>query len=407
MTGHGFSSVSGDESIMFADNVSFNGTDRGGKITTNGEILIGSTAAPHIRKGLPSNGNNITWTAGAGTLQPNLTGTTNHALQLGNATGSLTSLGVANNGAIPIGSTGADPVVAVPTNGSNISWVTGAGSLKANVSGTTNHTIQLGNAGGSLTSATTLTNGQVLIGSTGADPVAATPTNGNNISWTTGVGALTANLTGTTNHTIQLGNAGGSLTSSSALTNGQLLIGNTGNDPTAATLASANSSITITNGAGSIDLKGKLIQTVTSTTATFTNAVAQIPFDDTIPQNTEGREILTATITPTSSTSKLKIEFYCPLCCVDSDENLTIALFQDTTADALTASYIYINNTSISLSSSGYLNYIMTSGTTSSTTFKIRMGASTVTGVSVNGEAAHRNYGGVAVTSLTITEYNS
>lgn len=47
----GFSSVTGDETIMFADNVSFNGTQRGGKITTDGELLIGSTALPHIQKG--------------------------------------------------------------------------------------------------------------------------------------------------------------------------------------------------------------------------------------------------------------------------------------------------------------------------------------------------------------------
>jgi hypothetical protein len=43
---------------------------------------------------------------------------------------------------------------------------------------------------------TSLTDGQLLIGSTGAAPVAAVPTNGTNISWTTGAGSLTANITG-------------------------------------------------------------------------------------------------------------------------------------------------------------------------------------------------------------------
>lgn len=41
-----------------------------------------------------------------------------------------------------------------------------------------------------------LTNGQILIGSTGNTPVASLPSNGTNISWDAGAGSLTANLTG-------------------------------------------------------------------------------------------------------------------------------------------------------------------------------------------------------------------
>lgn len=47
----GFSSVTGQETTVFADNVSFNGTQRGGMVTTDGQLLIGSTALPHIRIG--------------------------------------------------------------------------------------------------------------------------------------------------------------------------------------------------------------------------------------------------------------------------------------------------------------------------------------------------------------------
>lgn len=47
----GFSSITGDESIMFADNCSFDGTQRGGKMTTNGQLWIGSTASPHVKLG--------------------------------------------------------------------------------------------------------------------------------------------------------------------------------------------------------------------------------------------------------------------------------------------------------------------------------------------------------------------
>lgn len=47
----GFSSISGQETIVSADNASFDGTDRGGALTTDGQLFIGSTASPHVKKG--------------------------------------------------------------------------------------------------------------------------------------------------------------------------------------------------------------------------------------------------------------------------------------------------------------------------------------------------------------------
>jgi hypothetical protein len=47
----GSSNITGDESIIYADNASFDGTERGGKLTTNGQLWIGSTASPHVKKG--------------------------------------------------------------------------------------------------------------------------------------------------------------------------------------------------------------------------------------------------------------------------------------------------------------------------------------------------------------------
>ena len=66
-----------------------------------------------------------------------VSGTTNHALQVGNSTGSLTSLSVATNGQLPIGSTGANPVIATLTPGSGISITNGAGSIQISATGGT------------------------------------------------------------------------------------------------------------------------------------------------------------------------------------------------------------------------------------------------------------------------------
>lgn len=70
----GFSNVSSDETIMFADNASFNGDERSGKLTLNGQLWIGSTASPHVVKGTITAGSGITVTNGSGTIQISASG---------------------------------------------------------------------------------------------------------------------------------------------------------------------------------------------------------------------------------------------------------------------------------------------------------------------------------------------
>ena len=73
----GFSSVTGDEAIMFADNCSFDGTQRGGKMTTDGQLWVGSTASRHVKLGsITSPDNSIT----IGYSSPNITAIVNTAL---------------------------------------------------------------------------------------------------------------------------------------------------------------------------------------------------------------------------------------------------------------------------------------------------------------------------------------
>jgi hypothetical protein len=83
-------------------------------------------------------GANIETTATiANTLSIGITGTTDHSLQLGNASGSLTSLGAATNGELPIGSSGNDPVLATLTPSGAITIVNGPGSITIGGGGTT------------------------------------------------------------------------------------------------------------------------------------------------------------------------------------------------------------------------------------------------------------------------------
>ena len=79
----------------------------------------------------------ITGNPGTSTLTATIIGTTQHSLLLGNAAGSINNLGVAINGQLPIGSTGADPVLATLTAGAGIAITNGAGSITIASTGTT------------------------------------------------------------------------------------------------------------------------------------------------------------------------------------------------------------------------------------------------------------------------------
>jgi hypothetical protein len=153
---------------------------------------------------------------------------TDHGIMLGSGTTAITPLGVATDGQIPIGSSGADPVLAAITPGDGIDVTNAAGAitiavdLKANgglvidttelavdlgasaITGTlavgdggsgattlTDHGVLLGSGTDPITALGVMTNGQLVIGSTGADPVVASITDGEGIYTTVGAGTLT------------------------------------------------------------------------------------------------------------------------------------------------------------------------------------------------------------------------
>jgi hypothetical protein len=82
---------------------------------------------------------------------------------------------------------------ALNLNATGIAKYDGAGTFTATT--VTQHSTIVGGASNALTSIA-LTNGQVLIGSTGSDPVAATITAGTGITTSTGAGTFTINSVG-------------------------------------------------------------------------------------------------------------------------------------------------------------------------------------------------------------------
>jgi hypothetical protein len=145
-----------------------------------------------------------------------------------------------------------------------------------------------------------------------------------------------------------------------------------------------------------------VLQVVTAATAEVVTCSTAMPADNSIPQNGEGDEVLTLAITPTYANTTLEIIF---VGIITKDANAgrsSVALFQDSTASALAARSI---SSPASRGSNLLLKHYMTSGTTSSTTFKIRIGPAANT-VYVNGNTSGtRLMGGVSCTRLTIIEY--
>lgn len=240
-------------------------------VGTDGQVLVGSSGADPVFATLTSSGGTITYTPGAGTLNLeaaasvptsfvtdsgtatpalnsldilggnniatsgtgdavtiDLNGTTDHAVQIGNATGSLTSLGIGTTGQVLTGVTASDPVWAAPA-ASSISITGDSGGALVGAAFTfTGASTGLTFAG----SGSTETLGGILVVSNGG----------------TGVASLA-------DHGVMLGSGTGTVTVTSVGTDGQVLVGATGADPAFATLTSTGGTITFTPGANTLNLE--------------------------------------------------------------------------------------------------------------------------------------------------------
>lgn len=157
----------------------------------------------------------------------------------------------------------------------------------------------------------------------------------------------------------------------------------------------------ITTPAASIGTTRQLAQIQSSQVSTVATGATIIPFDNTIPQITEGDQYMTLTITPTNAASLLEIDVVVNVS-NSAATNIATALFQDATANALKA--VVVNQSNATGQVTYGFKHIMTSGTTSATTFRIRCGAPTGT-TTFNGTAGAQIFGGVMASSITIKEY--
>jgi hypothetical protein len=128
-----------------------------------------------------------------------------------------------------------------------------------------------------------------------------------------------------------------------------------------------------------------------------------IPYDDTIPQSTEGTEYVTKAFTPLSTTSHVLVEFDVYAEVNGANSVCVVALFKDADAGALATT---ASNLTDGLGVNFHVAYDYVPGATDEITFKIRYGpdggGETMT---MGAVAAGLNYGDTMFYVLKITEY--
>ena len=147
---------------------------------------------------------------------------------------------------------------------------------------------------------------------------------------------------------------------------------------------------------------GKVVQVATVQDGGLKTVTAVMPADDTIPQISEGTNILQVVITPTSATNRLFITGQVIVHSAQKDH--IIALFQDSTVNALATANQRGASTGEQETISIMWNGV--AGTTSASTFQIRYGASGAGTYYVNGSTVGRELGGNFATTMNILEYS-
>jgi len=130
----------------------------------------------------------------------------------------------------------------------------------------------------------------------------------------------------------------------------------------------------------------------------YSAPAGNVPTDDSIPLNTDGAEVQTQSITPSSALNLLQIDHVGNY---SNSANYAIAatLFQDSGAGLACGS----NGGDGNRLGQVVIAYEMISGTTLATVFKVRAGAASGT-LYINGAAAARKYGGAQGCTLRIKE---
>jgi hypothetical protein len=145
---------------------------------------------------------------------------------------------------------------------------------------------------------------------------------------------------------------------------------------------------------------GVIQKVAVTTTATDSTAVA-IPADNTVPLNTEGKQLFSQSFTPRSASSTIVVEAIVLCSHGSTGADLAVALFKDAGANAIAVGGQGALGAAMNTIT---LSYTEASGSTSARTYALRYGAGSAT-MFVNRTSTGAVYGGVQTSIFKITEY--
>jgi hypothetical protein len=146
---------------------------------------------------------------------------------------------------------------------------------------------------------------------------------------------------------------------------------------------------------------GSVVKTQTTVSQTTLTGTTTIPFDNTIPQSTEGTNFFSLAVTPSAAGNLIRVEATI-FGAYSVAAHVIAALFQDANANALAA--ISMQTTTTNQDVHLTLVYQFTAASTSSTTLKLNVGGSTAGTFTLNGNAGTAIFGGVATSTFRVTE---
>jgi hypothetical protein len=149
-----------------------------------------------------------------------------------------------------------------------------------------------------------------------------------------------------------------------------------------------------------VSASSRVVQTVYFSTGTVDTTTVTIPLDNSIPQNNEGKQFMSLSITPTSSSNKLCITVQ--MTCAHTAAVVLIgALFRDSTVNALQTTW---ESVAAGQAASLFLYYEVVAGSTSTTTLRAVAGGHAAGTTTFNGSASTGFFGGTMNSFMKIEE---
>lgn len=157
------------------------------------------------------------------------------------------------------------------------------------------------------------------------------------------------------------------------------------------------------DGSNLLAMGRRVIQTIESITGSVLTGTGTVPYDDSIPSNTEGNEYMNYTFTPEKVGSLVELECLFHVSNNQNSQVMCIGLFKNGEANATTISWepMNVQNQVMPL----YLYYQFTTTSLTPITFRIRIGANNAGTTTMNGSGGFRLGGGVLASGFWIKEY--